>query len=206
METGSNKSLFTLIAVVIFGIFLSLSYWLFKDELTSVLGSVIDKTSESINNDLIFGINSFADGEFRGNATLSNFQGRTTTLHTIDKVNLYNGSNTLKIDFKDLGAATSYQNDFVFFLPDDFNDSKIGSYVKLKFKAKSTIPLTLSTRLGGDFFNSDLISNTKLSTGWREYRITIEVTQNANSDYPCAVMWSDKVGTVWLADLEMISE
>lgn len=31
METGSNKSLFTYVAVVIFGIFLSLSYWLFQD-------------------------------------------------------------------------------------------------------------------------------------------------------------------------------
>jgi hypothetical protein len=46
METGINKSLFTLIAVVIFGIFLSLSYWMFQDELKSVLGSVIDNTSE----------------------------------------------------------------------------------------------------------------------------------------------------------------
>ena len=206
METGSNKSLFTLIAVVIFGIFLSLSYWLFQDELKNVLADVMDKTSESVNNDLIFGLNSFADGEFRENATLSNFQGRTTTVQTIDKVNLYNGSNTLKVDFKDLGAATSYQNDFVFFLPDEFNDAPIGSYVTLKFKAKSTIPLTLSTRLGGDFFNSALLSNTTLSTGWREYRITIEVTQNANSDYPCAVMWSDKVGTVWFADMEMFLE
>lgn len=31
METGSNKSLFTYVAVVIFGIFLGLSYWLFQD-------------------------------------------------------------------------------------------------------------------------------------------------------------------------------
>ena len=46
MEQGSNKSLFTLIAVVIFGIFLSLSYWLFQDELKSVLADVMDSTSE----------------------------------------------------------------------------------------------------------------------------------------------------------------
>ena len=45
MDTGSNKSLFTLLAVVIFGIFLSLSYWLFQDELKSVLASVMDNTS-----------------------------------------------------------------------------------------------------------------------------------------------------------------
>ena len=46
METGSNKSLFTLIAVVIFGIFLSLSYYLFQDEMKNVLATVMDKTSE----------------------------------------------------------------------------------------------------------------------------------------------------------------
>ena len=49
METGSNKSLFTLIAVVIFGVFLSLSYWLFQDELVSVLASVMESTSEMTN-------------------------------------------------------------------------------------------------------------------------------------------------------------
>ena len=48
METGSNKSLFTLIAVVIFGIFLSLSYWLFQDEMKNVLASVMDSTSQKV--------------------------------------------------------------------------------------------------------------------------------------------------------------
>jgi hypothetical protein len=49
LETGSNKSLFTLIAVVIFGVFLSLSYWLFQDELKSVLATVLADTRSSIN-------------------------------------------------------------------------------------------------------------------------------------------------------------
>jgi hypothetical protein len=52
MDTGSNKSLFTLIAVVIFGVFLSISYWMFQDELTGVLASVMDGTSEMINKKL----------------------------------------------------------------------------------------------------------------------------------------------------------
>ena len=37
MESGTNKSLFTLIAVVVFGIFLSLSYFMFQDQLKGVL-------------------------------------------------------------------------------------------------------------------------------------------------------------------------
>ena len=52
METGSNKSLFTLIAVVIFGVFLSISYWMFQDEMLNVLASVFDSTSEMISEKL----------------------------------------------------------------------------------------------------------------------------------------------------------
>ena len=45
MESSSNKSLYTLIAVVVFGIFLSLSYFLFQDNLKGVLADVMDGTS-----------------------------------------------------------------------------------------------------------------------------------------------------------------
>lgn len=48
MEVGSNKSLFTLIAVVIFGIFIGLSYFLFQDQMKSALATVMDKTSQSV--------------------------------------------------------------------------------------------------------------------------------------------------------------
>jgi hypothetical protein len=47
MDTGSNKSLYTLIAVVVFGIFLSLSYWMFQDNLKGVLADVMDRASET---------------------------------------------------------------------------------------------------------------------------------------------------------------
>ena len=49
MESGSNKSLFTLIAVVVFGIFLSLSYYLYQDSFKGILASVMDKTSQRTN-------------------------------------------------------------------------------------------------------------------------------------------------------------
>jgi hypothetical protein len=52
MENGSSKSLFTLLAVVIFGLFLSLSYWMFQDELTNVLANVFDNSSSSISEKL----------------------------------------------------------------------------------------------------------------------------------------------------------
>ena len=52
MEIGSKKSLYTLIAVVVFGIFLSLSYFLYQDQLKGILASVTDSTSSSISNKL----------------------------------------------------------------------------------------------------------------------------------------------------------
>ena len=54
MESGSNKSLFTLIAVVVFGIFLSLSYWLFQDNLKGVLADVMNSTSEMTSKKLAY--------------------------------------------------------------------------------------------------------------------------------------------------------
>lgn len=47
METGSNKSLYTLIAVVVFGILLSLSYYLFQDSFKGILADVMVRTSQS---------------------------------------------------------------------------------------------------------------------------------------------------------------
>lgn len=47
MDGGSNKALFTLLAVVIFGIFLSMSYWLFEGEFKLILSNVMDSDSQS---------------------------------------------------------------------------------------------------------------------------------------------------------------
>ena len=52
MDNASNKGLYTLIAVVVFGIFLSLSYFLFQDQMKSVIATVLDKTSQSVDRKL----------------------------------------------------------------------------------------------------------------------------------------------------------
>lgn len=52
MESGSNKSLYTLIAIVVFGIFLSLSYFIYQDNLKSVLATVMNNTSQSVDSKL----------------------------------------------------------------------------------------------------------------------------------------------------------
>jgi hypothetical protein len=49
MEKGSSKSLFTLLGVVVFGIFISLSYFLFQDQLQSIVATTTSKTEEHAN-------------------------------------------------------------------------------------------------------------------------------------------------------------
>ena len=51
IDSGSNKSLYTLIAVVVFGIFLSLSYFLFQDQIQGILASVVTGVSDMIDKD-----------------------------------------------------------------------------------------------------------------------------------------------------------
>lgn len=75
MEIGSNKSLYTLIAVVVFGIFLSLSYYLYQDQLKGVLASVLDKTSQSVDRKLVSNLESTSPIFFD---TVTNPQGTIT--------------------------------------------------------------------------------------------------------------------------------
>ena len=90
METGSNKSLYTLIAVVVFGIFLSLSYYLYQDQLKSVLANVMNgtsvMTSQKLNNDGLIPTNSSL---FTFNATtgeITSFETNGTRVVVIPKV------------------------------------------------------------------------------------------------------------------------
>ena len=43
MDDGANKALFVLIAVVIFGIFLAIAYWMFDTEFKAILQGVMTK-------------------------------------------------------------------------------------------------------------------------------------------------------------------
>lgn len=48
MQSGSNKALFILLTIIIFGILVSLSYWLFAGQFTVILQDVFYKTSEKV--------------------------------------------------------------------------------------------------------------------------------------------------------------
>lgn len=73
MESGANKSLYTLLAVIIFGIFLALSYGLFKDQLRGVLGTTVSGNSTHVNKKLSIELgNTVGDlNSWRANSLLS---------------------------------------------------------------------------------------------------------------------------------------
>ena len=75
MDNASNKGLYTLIAVVVFGIFLSLSYFLFQDQMKVVLGTVLDKTSQSVDRNLYINLEATSPYFF---GTVPNAQGTLT--------------------------------------------------------------------------------------------------------------------------------
>lgn len=48
MEQGSNKSLFVLLSVIIFGIFLSLTYWFFSGDYKLILQDIFQNTNDKV--------------------------------------------------------------------------------------------------------------------------------------------------------------
>jgi hypothetical protein len=108
METGSNKSLLTLLAVVIFGVFLSLSYWMFQDELTNILGSVMESAGLSIGNkaDLLddyitYGYNLY-------NTTTATFTNKEQQSVTFSSIGVNFWGDGLEFDAKYLDSNKNY--------------------------------------------------------------------------------------------------
>lgn len=92
MDTGTNKSLFTLIAIVIFGVFLTLSYSLFQDKLKSVLADVMDKTSASTSQKIEMSTDAL-EISFDGNS-FDNTTKQITNLAGFKEINAYNFGGT----------------------------------------------------------------------------------------------------------------
>lgn len=108
MESGSNKSLYTLIAVVVFGIFLSLSYFLFQDQLKGVLADVISKANSSLSSKSVLSDKSYiADGFLPYNASGS----QIVTNQTVNSL-IYSSANSygdgILIEAKNLDINKNY--------------------------------------------------------------------------------------------------
>lgn len=118
MESGANKSLYTLLAVVVFGIFLALSYFMFQDQLKGILATVLDGASERaddiyspIDEGLVYAIyphdfdnatKGVTSNDFTTGVTAHNFAGTATSgYNETDGTLVFDGVD----DYLDLGMA-----------------------------------------------------------------------------------------------------
>lgn len=210
---GSNKSLYTLIAVVVFGIFLSLSYFLFQDSLKGVLADVLNKTSQSAETKLgdSLKVNYFPDPNFRDTNTLTYFTSRNVT-EDIDTIVRKDGENTLHHTFLLASNGVSADNAVALeFYSDDLTDLNdnilrnmiVGDTLTISFYAKADKPLKLSSRPGGKFYDLSNIQTRSLTTEWQKIDFVFTLKTKSADTASAWVYWVDTPGNVWLNDLSV---
>ena len=52
MDEGTGKAMFTLIRIIIFGIFVVIAYWLFEDQIRTMLGKMMGTASGIVDKNL----------------------------------------------------------------------------------------------------------------------------------------------------------
>ena len=52
MDEGASKGLFILVAIIIFGIFVVIAYWLFEDQIKTLLGNMMDSAGDVVDANL----------------------------------------------------------------------------------------------------------------------------------------------------------
>lgn len=169
MESGSNKSLYTLIAVVVFGIFLSLSYYLYQDQLKVILADVMDSTSQMTSTKLdnygliptdekYFDYNLGSDGTYR----IDKYTGPATTVVIptyIDGIKVTTiGSNA----FTNTGIIGIHFSEFVSKI-EDSTTNYIGAFTGTNLGVV-TIPSTL-TYIGNNAFSKSGLLQLTLEDG-----------------------------------------
>ena len=216
MEIGSNKSLFTLIAVVIFGIFLALSYWMFQDELKSTLASVMDKTSVAteVKLDDTLSKNYFPDSNFRDLNTLNYFTSRNVTEELIKAVTINGATETTLHHYfpsicnnisADNGVAIEFLSDtFTNFNSKDLDDMKIGDTLTISFYAKSDKNLNFKARPGGRFYDTTNVISKGLTNEWQKVDLVFILNKRNEIDNDSAlVYWLDQPGHLWISELRI---
>jgi hypothetical protein len=109
MNNGANKSLFTLLVVVIFGIFLALSSFLFKDQFKGILADVVDKTSRSIRYNALVPSNKF-DADWTAYPGLGDVYNFTNVNDVITYSSNATGEWTgIKVDYSNFEKDTEYR-------------------------------------------------------------------------------------------------
>ncbi len=219
--------MFIVVAIVIFGIFVGLSYTLFGSEGPSNdLKGLFTTATEQANEKLINKehVNYFPDTNFEDVTTIYNdFSARGTTSLAIDKDNLYLGNNTLHHTFLHEGGQFKHTDDVVLFMSSArFKNVIVDDYLTLSFNARASDEVDLIGRLGADFELGNFDEETgaiidsggydgvgldKITLGkdWNHYKLKFKVDMSHPTKHgkPAFVYWLDKAGEIWLSDVRI---
>jgi hypothetical protein len=207
VDGGSNKSLYTLIAVVVFGIFLSLSYFLFQGSFKGILADVMDKTSEKADT-LGYQSTIFTDPNFSTYGLGTRYTARSGVTASVDPANPYDSFDSLKLVYASgsTGARTG-SNDLVIWLtPEETANITDGTLVEVTFYAKADRIVNLGTRLGNDLYSLVTADSKRgLTTDWLKYTVVVpcdHYTTTVTKD-GAVLFWVDSASTVWLDNISV---
>lgn len=188
MDAGSNKSLYTLLTVIIFGIFLSMIYWFFQAQLKDVLASVIDgvKTGTVVNMEDTFALqNEESDFLFEpSTGTILGYVGKRKNIVIPDEIDgvvvehigdeaFYGGKQITDVVFpssvKTIGVGAFREQDITnLFLPDTIQS--IGADAFRSSNLVSVLLPTNLTVLESRVFYSTFITSIELPSTLKEIK------------------------------------
>lgn len=204
MTDGSSQGLFVVVAVVIFGIFVAISYSLFRDTLTPSLASIFTQAIEQSENSIYNWKIIHEDKNFSLWGTPV-YTARPGTKANVDSSVTYEGNNSLKVDFGySSEGEREGKNDFVLWLDDTLPLMEVGEKVQISFYIRSERNTEIGTRFGGTIYGHKL--NSKVTDDWQKVTLTDTVTNRHESvRKPAIVFYSNTPDTFWLSNITVMT-
>ncbi len=209
MTEGTSQGLFVVVAIVIFGIFVGLSYTLFGDTLKPAMASLFTESTNQATKYLAeHGHKNFFEDEKLDNpVSLKNqFTARGATTLTVDDVITYDENNSLHLYFNGLGTHETITNDLVLWLTHErFYTAVVDDIITLKFYAKSADTTLLKGRLGGNYYDTSVYKGVTINSEWNYYEFSFPITTNKDTvtHTPAFVLWSEEERNLWISDIKI---
>lgn len=181
MTNGSSQGLFVIVAVVIFGIFVLISYILFRDNLKTGMSSIFE---DSINKTMLDLNGSIGLGDYSKGFNTSTFWLRETK-ETASSKNPITNNVSRTFDFiQETSGDRTGKNDICIPIASFDELEKLGSiadvsYLSISFNVRSEKDSAIGVRLGGSLFSAKQVTST--SKEWKE--VTLEIPLEERPDW-----------------------
>ncbi len=215
MTGGTSQGLFVVVAIVIFGIFVGLTYTLFGSTLKPALVNLFEIATEQSQESLIRKehVNFIPDSNFEDETLTYSYVDARNSERAVDKEVLHNGKNTLRTSYTKVSEENEdglFHDTIIWLRDDTFKNAIPEDTLFISFYAKANKDVKLISRLGGSYLQENVYSNLKkqsISTEWTKitYAYAIERGYTVPSE-PAFIYWVDNTDTqteVWISDLKV---